>query len=137
VFRSWRHILLLLVESAIASWAGQAVAFAAAHSALAVHAVPQTPGAKLQIIDNGETGIRIMGAWTPALMASGDYLVWAWRAAGVGGASNAPFTVHHAQGSTTRTVDQSSGSGGWILLGTFSLAPSANHRVVVSDAAPP
>jgi len=47
--------------------------------------------------------------------------------------NNAPYTTYHASGSTTVLGDQISTGGKWTLLGTYSLAPGQNHRVVLTD----
>src|SRR5262249_9707706 len=46
-----------------------------------------------------------------------------------------PYTTYHGAGSTTVTVDQKLTGDKWTLLGTYSLAPGQNHRVVLTDQA--
>jgi RHS repeat-associated protein len=48
-------------------------------------------------------------------------------------ASNAPYTVHHANGQTNVNVDQSQNGGPWALLGNFNL--DADSRVVLTNLA--
>ena len=71
--------------------------------------------------------------WTPTVATAGDYRVYAWWRADSNRASNAPYTIHHAGGSTTVVVDQSTGGSRWNLLGTFALAPGGGHRVELTD----
>ncbi len=73
--------------------------------------------------------------WTPAVPSSGQYDVYAmWKAQGHH-ATNATYTIHHAGGSTPVVVNQTQQGGQWNLLGTVTLDPTSNHRVVLSDAA--
>jgi RHS repeat-associated protein len=50
-------------------------------------------------------------------------------------ASNAPYTIYHAGGSTTVQVDQHVNGGIWNYLGTFTMSPGQNHRVELTDQA--
>jgi RHS repeat-associated protein len=73
--------------------------------------------------------------WTPPVPSAQSYRVYVRWTAHVSRATNATYTVYHAGGATTVTVNQRLQGGEWNLLGTFSLAPSSNHRVVLSDNA--
>ena len=73
--------------------------------------------------------------WTPALTQTGQYRVYARWTYNANRATNAPYTVHHAGGSTTIRVNQEQNGGEWVPLGSFDLAPGQNHRVVLSDDA--
>lgn len=82
--------------------------------------------------------------WRPNLPEGGDYEVSVWYPAGTNRADNAPFTVTHANGSTTVPVNQQLNGGGWVSLGTFPfftgtygyvrLGNNANPSVVLADA---
>ncbi|MDH3970492.1 MAG: RHS domain-containing protein, partial [Rhodospirillales bacterium] len=74
-------------------------------------------------------------SFAPALPAAGTYRVYARWTQRANRASNAPFTVHHAGGSTTVRVNQEVNGGIWVLLGAFDMAPGQNHRVVLTDDA--
>ncbi len=50
-------------------------------------------------------------------------------------ATNAPYTVHYAGGITSVTMNQTQNGGDWNLLGTFTLDPALNPKVVLSDQA--
>src|SRR6266508_1736558 len=52
-----------------------------------------------------------------------------------GAATDARFTVSHAGGSTTTTVNQATGGGTWVSLGSFSFAEGNTHSVSLSDQA--
>jgi len=70
--------------------------------------------------------------WTPALSTTDQYAVYATWQAYAGRATDALYTIHHAGGSTNVAVDQTINGTQWNLLGTFTMAPSSNHRVVLS-----
>ncbi|WP_420347619.1 RHS repeat-associated core domain-containing protein [Pelagibius sp.] len=73
--------------------------------------------------------------WTPTIPASGQYHIYAtWRSY-FNVATNAPFTIHHAGGSTLVEVNQRTTSGGWNLIGTFQMDPGSDHRVVLTNNA--
>jgi RHS repeat-associated protein len=73
--------------------------------------------------------------WTPNVPQAGQYEVYArWTASG-NRASNATYTVTHAQGTTPIAVNQQANGGVWNLLGTFNLAPGTSHKVSLTDQA--
>ena len=72
-------------------------------------------------------------AWTPSIAAAGDYHIYAWWRGDPGRATNAPYTVHHAGGSSTVLVNQRLNGSQWNLLGRFPMAPGSGHRVELSD----
>ncbi|MEO3430533.1 RHS repeat-associated core domain-containing protein [Pelagibius sp. CAU 1746] len=73
--------------------------------------------------------------WTPTLAASGDYEVLAFWPNAQPNTTQATFAVFHAGGSTDVVVNQQTGGGRWVSLGTYHMEPASNHRVVLSDAA--
>jgi RHS repeat-associated protein len=73
--------------------------------------------------------------WTPPVPANQSYLVYARWSANTNRATNAPYTVFHASGSTAIQVNQKVRGGEWNLLGTFTMAPGQNHRVRLTDQA--
>jgi len=135
VLAFYRPVIFLLVASAIANLAAHSVASAGVHSALVGHAVPPKPAAQLEIIDNGDTDVRITGAWTPSVPLRERWQVYVDWGTMAGLASNAQYTVHHEGGATTLTKDQRINGQYWNYLGTFVLAPGQGHRVVLSDRA--
>jgi len=64
--------------------------------------------------------------WTPEITDAGTYQVYAWWSAEApwGGTyerdTSAEYTIHHAGGTSTVTVDQTEVSGQWVLLGTYA-----------------
>ena len=73
--------------------------------------------------------------WTPTLVSSGIYRVYARWVSYSAYAPDAPYTIHHADGSTTVRVDQRYDGGRWMSLGEFTLQPGQNHRVVLTQDA--
>ena len=65
--------------------------------------------------------------------ANGNKDLWVIYTSGSNRASNATYTVHHANGQTNVTVDQSQNGGTWALLGNFNL--DANSKVVLTNLA--
>ncbi|MCA9254070.1 MAG: family 10 glycosylhydrolase, partial [Phycisphaerales bacterium] len=82
--------------------------------------------------------------WRPTLNASGWYDVDVFFVDGTNRADDAPFTVHHATGSSPIFLDQQVGGASWVSLGTFyfdagttgavELANNASPSVVIADA---
>ncbi len=71
--------------------------------------------------------------WTPTIGQSGDFEVLTFFPNGEYSVTDATFTVHHAGGSTSVVVNQQTGGGRWVPLGTFSFDPGSNHRIELSD----
>ena len=71
--------------------------------------------------------------WEFALAEPGQYQVYAWWSASPNRPSDAPYTVHHAEGTTPVTMDQTVNGGRWNLLGTFTF--DGQGAVTVTDAA--
>jgi RHS repeat-associated protein len=75
--------------------------------------------------------------WKLQVPQSGTYEVFAWYPSGAT-ATNAPYKVEHAAGSTTKPVNQTQGVGTWVSLGSFSFTEGdggAGRQVVLSDNA--
>jgi len=93
------------------------------------------------------TGIKRL-LFMPNLPQAGEYEVSVWFTQGWNRAQNAPYVVHHAGGVDTFYVDQTSGGGQWLALGTFSFSEGQagyvelgnwgllpdSTRVVIGDA---
>ena len=71
--------------------------------------------------------------WTPSVPAAKDYRVYARWTAHPNRATDAKYTISHAAGETTVTVNQQQAGGAWNLLGTFALASGAGHKVHLTD----
>ena len=79
--------------------------------------------------------------WRPALPGDGRYEVLVSYSAGTNRATNATYTVHHAEGSTPVAVNQQVAGapaprgGEWASLGVFPFAGGIDGHVVLTDAA--
>ncbi len=88
------------------------------------------------------TGDR-RASWQVDVPVTGEYHVLAWAVAHANRASDAPFTVHHADGATTVRLDQrgqarvvgDSRPGVWVDLGAYRFEAGAAGRVELSNAA--
>ena len=72
--------------------------------------------------------------WTLSVPLSGQYKVYARWTQHPNRATNAPYTITHAGGSTTVLVNQEGGGGTWFLLGTFGF-DAGNATVTLTDQA--
>ncbi len=52
-----------------------------------------------------------------------------------GAATNAPYTVSHAGGSTTTTVNQTQQGGNWVSIGSYTFNKGISHSIRLSDNA--
>ncbi|WP_162606077.1 DNRLRE domain-containing protein, partial [Jiangella aurantiaca] len=74
--------------------------------------------------------------WTLRIPADGTYEVFVRHPAGVSGAAtDAPFEITHAGGTTTRTVNQAQGGGQWVSLGSYAFTEAGAHTVTVGTSA--
>ncbi|HEX8968697.1 MAG TPA: hypothetical protein VF937_12505 [Chloroflexota bacterium] len=131
--------------------------------ALLASTVAQVAWADELIVDDGSAGVQFHGVWATSTSGSGFYGdAYHYRVAGDGAssvrwpfpgaeagafevfarwtsgsnrASNATYTVAHADGSSQVAVDQRAGGGAWQSLGTFRFAPGADHGVSLTDKA--
>jgi len=71
--------------------------------------------------------------WQPSIAQPGSYEVYARWTAHPNRADNAPYTITHADGSTTVTVNQRQNGGQWNLLGVFTL--NASSTITLTDVA--
>lgn len=71
--------------------------------------------------------------WTPTLTQAGWYEVHVWYVEGTNRAPDARFTVHHADGDTEFTVDQTTGGETWLLLGGFGFEAGSSGWVTLSE----
>jgi PKD repeat protein/predicted glutamine amidotransferase len=70
--------------------------------------------------------------WHLNISQPGNYKVFAWWTSSSGRASNAPYTINHAFGSTTVRVDQRINGGQWNELGEFYFEVG-EYTVFVTD----
>ena len=71
----------------------------------------------------------------PSGAAAGRYEVFARWTSGANRASNAPYRVAADTGATTIAVDQRTGGGAWLSLGTFAFQSGHDQGVTLADAA--
>ena len=71
----------------------------------------------------------------PNLPIGGKYKVLARWTAHPNRATNAPFTIHHANGRDTVRVDQEENGGKWVVLGIYQFSSgTAGHVVLTNEA---
>ena len=73
-------------------------------------------------------------SWLFSIPTAGSYNVFAWYPASSGNATDSPFTVNHALGSTTIPVNQRLNGGQWYPLGEFQFN-DGDYSVVLTDDA--
>lgn len=72
-------------------------------------------------------------SWPLAIVTPGDYQVAVRWTANPNRASNAPYTLQHANGRATFSLDQRQNGGQWVTLGTFPL--NAQSTLTLTDQA--
>lgn len=72
--------------------------------------------------------------WTFSVPTSGAYEVYVWWPQSSDRSKSAPYTVYSNAGLSTKTFDQTSGSGSWVLHGTFNFAARKSWYVSLSSA---
>ncbi|MEV6630256.1 DNRLRE domain-containing protein [Actinoplanes sp. NPDC051470] len=75
--------------------------------------------------------------WVPRVTEAGAYEAFVHYVPGSDRATNAPYTVYHAGGTTPKTVNQTtgSGSGNWVSIGTYNFNAGTTHKIVLGDVA--
>ncbi|GIF23486.1 RHS repeat-associated protein [Actinoplanes tereljensis] len=74
-------------------------------------------------------------SWQLNVPLDGTYEVFTRYPNVSGAATDATFTISHADGTATRTVNQTTGSGGWVSLGSYKFAEDNTHAVTLTDKA--
>jgi hypothetical protein len=72
--------------------------------------------------------------WLLSVPSPGQYEVFVWYPQASNRATDSPFTVHHADGQTTKRINQQIRGGQWVSLGTFRFAGLNGDRVVLSNS---
>lgn len=72
--------------------------------------------------------------WKLYIPIPGIYELYLWYPESSNRATDAPFTVYHAQGTTTIRVNQQINGGRWVLLGQFRFRGDGTDKVVLSNA---
>jgi len=70
--------------------------------------------------------------WTPTLPSAGSWRILVRWPASSGNTASAQYTVTHAGGTSTVTLNQKQNGGVWNSLGTYSLTPGAGHKVTLA-----
>jgi RHS repeat-associated protein len=73
--------------------------------------------------------------WNLVIPQDGDYEVFVKYPAVSGATANASYQVDHADGTATKTVDQRTGGGEWVSVGSFAFDEGNTHRISLSDQA--
>jgi hypothetical protein len=71
--------------------------------------------------------------WHLTISQPGIHEVSIWYPEASNRATDSPFTVHHADGTTTVRVDQRTVGGQWISLGQFRFAGTGGEKVTLSN----
>ncbi|MFC4077135.1 golvesin C-terminal-like domain-containing protein [Salinithrix halophila] len=72
--------------------------------------------------------------WNFEVAKAGSYKVYAKYLSYTDRATNAPYTIHHRDGQSVKRVNQRSGGGEWVELGTYNF-DAGPGKVVLSDDA--
>ncbi len=72
--------------------------------------------------------------WTPTIPAAGSYDVYIWWSPYSTRSTTVPIAVTHGAGTTTKTYNQQTGGGQWVLHGTYSFNAGTGGYVQVSAA---
>ena len=73
--------------------------------------------------------------WRLNIPQDGNYEVFVRYPSVSGAATDAKFTVAHGAGTTVKTVNQTTGAGTWVSLGSYAFTAGNAHRVSLSDQA--
>jgi subtilisin family serine protease len=73
--------------------------------------------------------------WTPTIPAQAQYDVYIWWTSGSNRGTAVPFRVRHASGITTRTFNERSGGGQWVLHGRYTLSAGTTSYAETDDSA--
>ncbi|MEV0427822.1 DNRLRE domain-containing protein [Micromonospora sp. NPDC050495] len=73
--------------------------------------------------------------WQLNVPQSGTYEVFARYPQVTGAATDAKYTVSHGGGNATKTLNQTTNTGTWVSLGSFSFTEGNTHKVALSDQA--
>ncbi|MFI6726491.1 DNRLRE domain-containing protein [Streptomyces atratus] len=73
--------------------------------------------------------------WQLNIPQDGTYEVFTRHGDVTGAATDAPFKITHASGEVTKPVDQTTRSGEWVSLGSYSFTESGTQKITLSDLA--
>ena len=84
------------------------------------------------VVPSGTSGDRV--TYTPALASAATVDIYAKWTENASRAQDVTYRIHHAGGSSDRSVNQQQPSGGWYHVGAYAMAPGQNHRVEINGA---
>ncbi|WP_344300529.1 DNRLRE domain-containing protein [Paractinoplanes deccanensis] len=73
--------------------------------------------------------------WQLNVPQAGSYEVFARFPQVTGAATDARYTIAYNGGTVTKTVNQSTGAGSWVSLGSYAFAEGNTHKVTLTDQA--
>lgn len=76
-----------------------------------------------------------IAVWQPSFLEDGNYHVYAWWAASITNATDAPYTVYHDDGIVTIDMNQQVNGSKWNLLGTFKFTSGSSSYVKLGEDA--
>lgn len=83
---------------------------------------------KLGSVRSAAAGKDASATWMPQIPETGDYAVYVSYATLPNSIDDAHYTVYHAGGTSTFSVNQQMGGGTWVYLGTFRFEAGQNER---------
>jgi len=92
---------------------------------------PDKYGSSYRFAD-GVGGLK-KASWALTVPSAGSYLVSVWYPVSSNRAVDAPYTVFHANGSTTVRVNQRQTGGQWLPLGVFNFNKASTDRVELTN----
>jgi hypothetical protein len=138
-----KSVLSLVVVSSLALWAAPTA------SAQVILDVASTSGVTITgtwtqstansgyygpyYLQDGDTGGGKSVTFTPTLSAGGLYQVYGWWTSGGNRATNATFNIFASGSNNVVKVNQQTGGGGWVSLGTFNFTGAGGEYAQISD----
>ena len=72
--------------------------------------------------------------YRPEILTAGEYDVYQWHVFRADAATNVPFVINHALGTSTVFANQQTNAGNWSWLGRFSFDSGTNATIRVLDS---
>lgn len=85
-------------------------------------------------VHSAPAGTNYRLTYTPSILYQGTYEVFAWISPSAGQSTQALFTINHAGGESSVTIDESAGSVGWQSLGEFAFDEGDEGSVTLSSS---
>ncbi len=81
----------------------------------------------------GKTGAGYSAKFVLPSTLQGQYRIYAWYSAGTNRTSQAKYSVNHANGTSSVSINQQQNGGKWNLLGTWSFVIGKSYSVQISE----